>query len=279
MGGLNPPKSPPSHQKLHRQSGLTLIEVMVSLALGIAFLTVALGSLVTAQKTWHDQDNHNRMQENARLALDILRRHVPLAGYSEQTTLHPGYIYRGPCGPINGQDLPQCSAENEYTATAKIAGDVLAIAMLSRPGQRDCRGFELKSASPADGTEAPDAPPGTRFANVFWVQPPASGRKSGTLSCRAYNIDAGQDGQFTGGTDHRILSGIDELQVKYGLVDRTTGHVDRYLDADQVESLGPANWANVRAIRLELVVSPDTEHTAEIQRTYTALIALNNWRE
>lgn len=202
------------------QKGLTLIEVMISVTIGLLFLTAALGYLVTSQQSFRAQDTGTRIQENARFAMDILRRNVRMAGYSNQLTIAPAYIYRGPCG-----NTP-CADD-----TATSQGDRLAISMVS-PDARDCLGNNL-------GTN-------THVANVFWVEL-VGGMSS--LYCRGWDVDNG--GWHS--ASQPLVDGIDQMQVQYGVYNPATDSIDRYLNAAGVEALANG-WDNVKSVRIALLV-------------------------
>lgn len=70
----------PSSQR-KRNSGYTIIELMVSIAIGLAILA-AIGQLFVANKvTYNLQDDSSRLQESANAALDLLGYHIRQAGY------------------------------------------------------------------------------------------------------------------------------------------------------------------------------------------------------
>lgn len=64
------------------QLGLTLIELMVAMAIGL-FLVAVIGTMfVSAKQMYRTQDNLARLQENGRYAMDILGRNFRDAGYT-----------------------------------------------------------------------------------------------------------------------------------------------------------------------------------------------------
>jgi len=222
----------------HKQAGLTLIEVMVSLTLGIFFLVVAMQYLLSGQQAFQSQDSGTRIQENARFAMEILRENIRVAGYSEDFAVNPGYIFRGPCGTVNGLVTVNCSDDNVTTA-ASPQGDRLAIALTS-PNQQDCLGNDTGSTA-------------TRIANVFWVQ--ITGDIS-SLYCWGWDIDA--QAPVQNATPQPLVDGVDQMQIQYGIANAATGVVDRYLNATAVEALdaGTGNaWGSVRSIRVALLIN------------------------
>lgn len=267
----------------NNQKGMTLIEVMVSVTLGLMFLTAAMGFLITSQQSSQSQDTGNRMQENARFAMELIRESVRMAGFT-QGPANPGYIYRDACGTVNGLAATNCSDDVATTATSQ--GDRLALAMTS-PDSQDCLGNDTGSTD-------------TVFANVFWVE--TSGNIS-SLYCRGY--DMATDTWI--GAAQPLIDGIDQMQVQYGILDVPTNTVDRYLNATQVQALGANTWDNVRSVKVGLLVSSGvdtneaindggtvgaalastytnftildgsyTRADRKLRRVYTSLITLNN---
>jgi len=65
-----------------KQQGLTLIELMVALTLSL-FLLLGLTEVFTANRaTYRMAEEHARLQENARFAMDIVSRDIRSAGYT-----------------------------------------------------------------------------------------------------------------------------------------------------------------------------------------------------
>ncbi len=65
----------------HGQAGLTLLELMISLSLGLLLLT-GIGTIyVGSNQTYRVQEQNARIQEAGRYALDVLGRSIRQAGY------------------------------------------------------------------------------------------------------------------------------------------------------------------------------------------------------
>ena len=73
----------------HRQRGLSLVEIMVALAVGVVLLTGVVQIYASTKATYRLQDNLARLQENGRFALDFLTRDVRMAGYHGCTNFGP----------------------------------------------------------------------------------------------------------------------------------------------------------------------------------------------
>ena len=249
-----------------RQRGLTLIELMISITIGLVFIFGAVTFLVSGHQSFRAQNSGSRIQENARFALDILKEHVRMAGYNDTTSSLldlPALIYRGACDTINGLTANPCSDD-----TTTDQGDRLAMALRIPTGAtgvaaQDCMGTPLTALN-------------QHVVNVFWVEQDSSSGVS-SLYCRGYNPDTNT---WYGTAAQPLVDGIEQMQVQYGLVDGnpsstgntpssgTGGRVDRYLNATQLQTLDATNatrnyWGDVRSVRIALLVSAGAEQAAD----------------
>ncbi|MCR6626716.1 MAG: prepilin-type N-terminal cleavage/methylation domain-containing protein [Pseudoxanthomonas sp.] len=64
----------------HRLSGFSLIELMVALVLGLLVAGAALAILQSNQATYRSNEGLNRVQENARIAFELMSRDIRAAG-------------------------------------------------------------------------------------------------------------------------------------------------------------------------------------------------------
>lgn len=76
-----PKKKPSNVQNRQRQQGLSLLELMISLTLGIFLIFGVIEVFVNSKQTYRGQDALSRLQENARFALDTLVSDIRGAGY------------------------------------------------------------------------------------------------------------------------------------------------------------------------------------------------------
>ncbi|EGG98962.1 type IV pilus assembly protein PilW [gamma proteobacterium IMCC2047] len=65
-----------------RQTGLSLIELMVAMVIGLILIAGVIEIYVNSKQTYRDQDALSRLQENGRYALSILTTNVRPAGFS-----------------------------------------------------------------------------------------------------------------------------------------------------------------------------------------------------
>lgn len=85
------------------QRGLTLIELMIGMALGLIVLAGIGYIYLGSRQTYKLQDNMARIQENGRYAMEILGREIRMAGYQECST-----------AKFTSTINPQAGAQNNY---------------------------------------------------------------------------------------------------------------------------------------------------------------------
>ncbi len=127
------------------ESGLTLVELMVAMAIGL-FLVAVIGTLfVGAKQTYRSQDNLSRLQENGRFAMELLGRNIRDAGYTNISFAPPASKYAAPSATsfsgtaITGTNGTQDSITVSYDA----ATDCLNAAA---PGGRAVNAFSINAS-------------------------------------------------------------------------------------------------------------------------------------
>lgn len=231
------------------QQGVSLIEVLVSMVLGIFFLGVAVQYLIVGQQSNQVQDAGSRIQENARFASSILQDTIRHGGYKGDpaVTTIPDIIFTGNCGGFN-----PCSGDG-----ADNLGDSIAISLIADGNvSQDCLGNAVAAE--------------TWFANVFWVQE-VNGVRS--LYCRGWNITAGAWISDT----QPLVDGIEQIQVQYGLSDIANedigGPVVNFLSATSVPTAD--DWDYVRSVRVALLVDSGLQTDESDRAGITGLQAEN----
>lgn len=67
--------------KLRDPNGFTLVELMVSMGIGMVILAAVTTTFMSQTRIYNAQEQINEMQQNARGTLDILSRELKMAGY------------------------------------------------------------------------------------------------------------------------------------------------------------------------------------------------------
>lgn len=254
---------------LRRQAGLTLIELLVALALGMLVAAAAVSALIVARQGFRSVDATSQLRENARFAAGLIQRVVVQAGFENAAT----GLYTDPKDPgLSGYDNAKI---DQYTGTAVPA---MAHDTRSTCAQADttCKNgsdiLVVRYYGVSDGTMINCAglpePEGTERAySIFHVTRSSAGEP--VLAC-TYRTGANWN-------TVPLVTGVESFQVLYGADTQAGAAVaatpqqgdtvaDKYMTA---RDLGATldNWRRVRTVRIGLVLRgsvPDSVAPAAI---------------
>lgn len=228
----------------HRQDGLTLIELMISLAVGLLVVLAAGVMLQQARSVYQDIDDHGRVQETGRLALEHLQQALQQAGHLPWENLADDAMPTGQ--GLRGLDDSR-QAELLDPATGRFGSssgdgvnhsDLLMLGFFGAPrGSRS----EVVNCS---GAEAPVGPlqEATRSWVIYYIAPGTGGEAE--LRCRYQ----GKNGNWT---SDAIARGVEAMQLRYAIDSDGDGRPDRWLDASAMPA---AAWRDVVLVRVALLV-------------------------
>lgn len=199
-----------SHFYASRQYGMTMVELMVSMALGLLLL-FAIGTVyVASSQTNRTQDDFARLQESGRIALEMLGRGIRQAGYADLSTDPRKVAFQGTALAVLNASCP----------TAAPVSDVVTVQFdASGAGEQDCQ---------AGNTTA-----GHIVQQSYYVAPDiTTGEPS--LFCSAVSTPPAAPpvppvppaGCPAAGTP--LIANVEDLQVSYGLDTNNDGTVDQY---------------------------------------------------
>ncbi|OEC38817.1 hypothetical protein A7D27_20585 [Pseudomonas sp. 1D4] len=236
---------------LQRQRGLSLVELMIGLTLGLILLLGIIQVFISSKQTFATNDAMAKLQENGRFALEFITQSARQAGYTSpgSTLDRPFPVERTVCGVGNSGNNP--CAVNGSGNGADVVGFTFEPPIIDG-AKRDCAGAVV--------------PDNNLVVNTFYIIPADADNPTAALGCKSFNrttnaaLSAGQ----------RLIDGIDSLQVLYGI---TTGgnsqSVNQYVSADRV-----SNWGKVVAVRIAVLAnSVDVLNPAPVQRNYYLLDA------
>lgn len=75
-----------NHFTLTRQTGLSLIELMISMVISLILILGVVSIYVTSKRSYAIQDGVSRSQENVRFSMDMLLHDLRMAGYPKNNT-------------------------------------------------------------------------------------------------------------------------------------------------------------------------------------------------
>jgi type IV pilus assembly protein PilW len=276
--------------KRRRQAGLTLIELMVAVVLGLLVAAAAVAALIVARQGFRSTDNSSQLRESARFASSLIQRVVVQAGFENAAY---GYITDPKDPGLAGFDnalVGDVSTWGTATSPSGLAtdsrstgcGSVTDTSCLNGSDILIVRYWGVSRNGVADGTmincSGRAEPEGTdRAWSIFHIVRSAAGEP--TLACSYRNSATGTWATVP------LVSGVEAMQVLYG-VDTVDGSgatgtdsvADRYLRAAQLATIPTStaidNWRRVRTLRIGLLIRgpvPDAVDKAATAVTYPVL--------
>ena len=131
------------NQVLHRQHGVTLVELMIALAIGLLVTVAMLKVYVDASRMYRFNEGLARVQENGRFALEFIRRDARVAGfwgcYSDATLTNgvsatsDAYINVG-AGHITGTSDDGLNSSDSITFRSATGSGALVTSGMSGTG-------------------------------------------------------------------------------------------------------------------------------------------------
>lgn len=213
----------------HRQTGLSLIELLVGITIGLMVVAAAVGTLVFARLSSSSVDDTVRMQQDASTAMRMigfqlrqaaavpLQNGTPDAGFGTTEFQNTG--------------IAANIANSVFVNGTNAARDTVTVVTTTSPDMTvtDCLGY----VHPAPAVS-------TLMTNTFAVN------AAGEFRCRGVS-----------GNYEAVVNNVEDMQILYGF--RTgNGALDTlsYLRADQI--VAPIIWGNVDAIQVCLRLSGQT---------------------
>lgn len=268
-----------------KQSGFSLVEVMISLALG-AILSVTVIQVMVSQTV---TDKLNRglasVQENGRFAVIKLQQDIMLTGRYDnlspnldrtQDTVEEAVFLQN-----NAVVLPATFTTRDTLGSVQGANGANDTLVISKVAQTDCRGYHLGYLT---DQEFP-------VVNEYFVQ-------DNKLKCRGFDLRVLRGQQVaTGHNNHNaytILDNVEAFHVLYGMANHSAGSAqatpNQYVTADNIN-----DPQRVVAIRIALLIrsddainvnntqgfallneAPVTPSTSHLYRQFEATIMLRN---
>lgn len=208
-----------TYPNTHPPRGMTLIELMISIVLGLLLVAVVIQIYVGSKATYNKQEDLSRLQENGRVALDVIGRVARISGFKSNPAADLSTLFPSTARAITG------------TPGAGSSSDSLVIRF-----QGSGNGLGTADGSVVDclGT--------TYDSNV-------------TIYNRLYidnNATTGRPGLFcdTGTVIAEVINDIENMRFLYGVDISGDGVVDYYVPAGLVP-----NWDQVASLRIGLVAA------------------------
>ena len=256
--------------RLATQKGLTLVELLVAMTLGLLVVLAASAALLVSRQGFFAVDAASQLRDNARYAQDTVQRVGVQAGFKNIFFMRGSNAASGldpnPPPPVFGINNAKRSSSDAWDESSSWAAtdagknsDILVLRAQTSTASEistvsdgtiiDCLGL-APAAVPTDQNDG--------VISILHVQASSDGEPS--LMCTR---DAG-----SGFEAQPLVQGVESFQVLYGVdnvvpTTAPTGATDsvpeRYLRADQLKVAGNdvatyANWRRVRSLRIGMVL-------------------------
>ncbi|MBC7500028.1 MAG: PilW family protein [Herminiimonas sp.] len=250
------------------QNGLTIVELMIALTLGLFVVLTATGLLVTAKTSYIMQAEATRLDDTGRFANGQISRALRQSGYRNRDPDEGPVLPDGAIGTnVMGLDASGLQSDAEaltpVPSSAVNGSDVLAVRFFGVGGgvgdgsMLNCAGFSVGvSALSADGSDQ-------RGWSIFYVAKDATGEPE--LRCKYQGK--------SGWTSDAIARGVESFQVLYGVDLDSDGLPDRFVNARAIDAMAgtgapvkqgatsgvaglPASsgWTNVVEVRIAMLI-------------------------
>jgi type IV pilus assembly protein PilW len=203
---------------LIHQHGMTLVELMVALTIGLGIVLMAGHLLVLANGAYAAQAESAGVEDGGRFAVDLIGRAVRQAGAIDPDSVTDPAADGAPArlAGLDARALSRATAGVDDPMPAAVNGsDVLAVRFPGDSGAVDCAGFPIAA--------------GEEGWSIFYVA--RNGEGEAELRCKYrgaahWSADA-------------VVSGVDGFQVLYGVDtdDPPDGAANRYVNATAIDAL------------------------------------------
>lgn len=213
---------------LRRQSGLTLVELMMALTLGLSLVMAAAALLVSGKAAYTAHDEGVRIEESGRYAIESISHAVRQAAYHNwDYAAAPADLAEISAGLAGLDAQGQTEAHGlERSAGSSVNGsDVLALRFAGSGAGPKGDGTMINCAG--SGVPQPASLESDRGWSIFYVGAGRAGEPE--LRCKYLGDTSWQ-------TD-AIVRGVESFQVLYGLDSDADGLPNRYLTATAIDGL------------------------------------------
>lgn len=277
-------------------SGRSLVEVMISLAIGLVIVVALSAMFMANRQTYRASDDKSRLDDEGRLALNMMAFHVRMAGYGSLLSTAESYVQENTTSGsqtsnvalpalytnnsdengVSGNAIRGCAGGFSNSATdvgaiacnAGSASDAVLVryvvdantANVTSTGvPTDCLGaaLVLNPATPATGRRAPS---GAFYLveNRFFVQ-----MNNGVPELYCQGNGGTIAGQNMSNPAQPIAENVEQMKITYGVSSKNSQTVDSFLTADQV-----VDWSSVISVRICLLVRSASDGVAQTYQTY-----------
>lgn len=246
----------PRRHGVRAARGVTIVEILVALVLGLLLINGITSVLLGSRKTSQAERNLLEMQSTGRVAIDLLLREVRKAGFRSNRVGSLADVFPVAVSPFTtaGAVVRGATTGSGISLRLQGSGDTWTA---------DCLGNAVGDAQD--------------LWQDLWLE-------DGELFCRARNLSTGADQTMS------LIPQIEALDITYGIDNNNDGFADVYQAVGAV-----TDWSRVVSVNLQLRVLSAEDGVADapqayvgfdgtvvtptdrrLRRTYAAVAALRN---
>jgi len=230
-----------------QQSGVTLVELMVAITLGLILMTGMVQILLSSKKTYAGVIGQSQLMDSGRLSLHFLSYSLRMSGYWGDVTFVRNF--GSDIGLVAASYVGRFASDEYVSGTNNDNSDANVIDGSDQ--------IWVRYNGAADGRVVNCA--GTTISGAeiviehFYIKPATGTELIPSLYCATTVMNINQDsGVITvsaGSATNRqpLINGIENMQILYG---QAQGSLTRFVNAAAV-----TDWKSVRSVRIALLVS------------------------
>jgi len=243
-------------QSIKKQQGLTFIELMIAMLLGLVIIYAVANIMVSNNQTATIAETAAQAQDNGRFAMSYLSRRILRAGYMPDMPVVPPQPFADLCDDNNqlGQ-YGMCSEnQNNDGQGEESTGDKLAI-VRTADDNLSCFGTQLREDAGA-GAPVTTEP---RVVDVFWVE---ESNNISSLYCQTFAQQPATLASTNAlSSKQPIVAGIAAMHILYGIATQDQNsvqrRVSRYVAPEQLPNRTAnnfeKNWQQVEAVKVAIL--------------------------
>lgn len=229
-----------------KQQGLSIVELMVALAVGMVLIAGIMQVFLASKNTYAVNEAMSRVQENGRFALEFIARSARQAGYVDPNNKVAKPYPVIPSGTLCDFSSKACTSDGEGFSADKVSFAFQP--PVNNSGDRvDCIG----NTSDIDASDK-------IIINKFIIG--SENTANATLTCQRLVLDKNLNllSAAKYANEASLVEGVDKIQIQYGISTTTSDldskSVNQYVSADRV-----TDWGKVLAVRIAVLANSGVE--------------------
>lgn len=261
--------------KIMKQNGMSLIELMVAMVIGLLIIFVVMGLFISSNRNYIQDSSYSRMQENGRFAMNFISADLRMAGFMGRITDNAGIsntslgttsvcgIDHTPLTPIAATNNPaDGSAANSAHDCISVTGfkagtDILVVkrtqgaSVTAAADHTDGKLYLRITGNANSGQLIQSNGSATPAGMADWLYQPhiyyirdktVNGKTIPTLFRKRLD-------NATTMADEEIAEGVENIQIQFGIDSGNDGDIDYY-----TASPTPAEMNTLITVRINILV-------------------------